>query len=112
MIVKAKYELPAMTRGGDYDQLLDFKQPDGTAWDMTGCTVTAECRETTSRDSVKLFDFDTDNSELSAGRVRLQVARAETELISVSGYAYWRLSILGTDGMMFYYVSGRIPIED
>ena len=78
----------------------------GAPYDLTGCTLAAECRERMDADSDLIFTFDI-SSEPAEGKVRLSVSREVTNAVSVSA-AHFDFAITDSLGRAATYIYGRI----
>jgi hypothetical protein len=96
-------------RNSAFDAECDFKNADGSAYDLTGWTITAEM---TSADSLNALMFDID-IDAAGGSVVLSLTDTETSAMNVNSRTSY--SVIGTapDGSGPYFlVIGSVQIVD
>jgi len=108
----AKLNLPPIEQGATYRHTLYWKQKNGNAVNLTGCTAKLQVRE--SINSTVLVELSTFNNRISIipieGKIVLYISDEDTTLLSAASAVY-DLEVYMSNGDTFRLVEGRILIK-
>ena len=107
MIQPGVYNI-ALQRRADYSVLLEFKDSERVAIDLTGWQVFAQVWDL-SRSS-KLADFSVDYVDRIAGRVKLRLTYEETT--NFPAQAVYDVMLINANGEREYYLEGAITVSE
>ena len=107
MITPAKQNLKIYI-GRDHEFPFNFWQDEvgGVAVDLSGSTITAECRVSMAQDSELIFIFDV-WSDLPNGQTKLLVSRAVTDILTARK-GYYDYVLTDSLGKAHTYFYGRV----
>ncbi len=98
----------SLQRRADYYVTLQFKDPTGTAIDLTGWTVDAQAWN--KKRTTKYADFAVDYTDRSAGTVSISLTDTQTE--ALPDEVYYDVLLTNTTGIKEYYLEGVIYVSE
>jgi len=107
MIQPGVYNI-TLQRRADYSVLLDFKDSNKAAINLTGWTVAAQVWD--QGRSKKYADFTVDYVNLAQGRVRLRLGYAATT--TFPNETVYDVLLIDTNGVREYYLEGTILSQE
>lgn len=107
MIQPGVYNI-SLQRRADYSVLLDFKDSNKAAIDLTGWTVAAQVWD--QGRSTKYADFTVDYVNRAQGRVRLRLGYAATT--TFPNETVYDVLLIDTNGVREYYLEGTILSQE
>jgi len=109
----AKLTLPPIEKGATYRHTLYWKDKNGTAINLTGCTAKMQVRESTDSTTV-LLELSSDNSRILFtaidGKIELYVSDEDTALLSGLGGVY-DLEVYHPNGDTTRIIEGKIAFK-
>jgi len=96
-----------LQRRADYSLLLQFKDSDNAAIDLTGSTVAAQVWD--EKRTKKYADFAITYTDRSAGKVTIALTDEQTERLPKQ--AYYDVLVVSSGGLRDYYLEGVITVS-
>ena len=103
MITPGVYNIKVQRRS-DWSALLEFQEPDETAINLTGYTVTAQAWDSTRCD--KYADFTTEYVDRPNGIVRLKLSYQQTT--TLPNECEYDVLVIQPNGARHYWIEGKI----
>lgn len=107
MIQPGVYNI-SLQRRADYSVLLEFKDANKTAINLTGWTVAAQVWDQSR--TTKYADFDVDYINRPLGSVRLRLSHTATE--SLPKESVYDVLLIDSSGTREYYLEGTIMASE
>lgn len=96
-----------LQRRADYSLLLQFKDSDNAAIDLTGSTVAAQVWN--EKRIKKYADFAITYTDRSAGKVTIALTDEQTERLP--NQVYYDVLVVSSGGLRDYYLEGVITVS-
>lgn len=96
-----------LQRRADYSLLLQFKDSDNAAIDLTGSTVAAQVWD--EKRIKKYADFAITYTDRSAGKVTIALTDEQTERLPKQ--VYYDVLVVSSGGLRDYYLEGVITVS-
>lgn len=96
-----------LQRRADYSLLLQFKDSDNAAIDLTGSTVAAQVWD--EKRTKKYADFAITYTDRSAGKVTIALTDEQTERLPKQ--VYYDVLVVSSGGLRDYYLEGVITVS-
>lgn len=106
MIQPGEYDI-TIQQNGDFDQIFQLKDSNGTGINLAGSTVEAEIW--TAGKKSKLVNFTVTMVDASIGKFKLSLTETQTAALNES--AYYDIRVTDASNISYYWVRGQAILD-
>lgn len=106
MIQPGNYDI-TIQQNGDFDQIFQLKDSNGTGINLAGAQVEAEIWTAGKR--AKLADFTVSMVDASIGKFKISLTETQTSNITETGY--YDVRVTDAAGVSYYWVRGAAILD-